>query len=183
MHVTRTAGGGWMNRSIPFSHRRLEIVDPGGGFWLAADGSYRVVRLNENGDTSLVLEVEVPEEPVTNADRQRFTEESLERSPDQRRAVEELIELSPSTKPVINQLHVDDEGRLWVRRRTNDDADSHYDIFAREGQYLGSIRLLFSPVVHFPTRVRDGQLYTLTADSLGVHTVVRAALPSLRAVH
>jgi hypothetical protein len=180
MHVTRTSNGGWMNRSIPFSHRPIELVDPGGGFWLASEESYRIVRLGESGDTVLVLEVDVAPEQVTSQDRERFIESTLEQSPDQRRAIEEMVSLAPSTKPVIDQLILDDEGRLWVRRRTAEDEEVRYDLFAREGEYLGSERLPFRPALYLPPRIRHGNLYALTTDSLGVHSVVRARLPSLR---
>jgi hypothetical protein len=169
-----------MNRSIPFSHTPIELVDPGGGFWLASEESYRIVRLGESGDTVLVLEVDVAPEQVTNQDRERFIESTLEQSPDQRRAIEEMVSLAPSTKPVIDQLILDDEGRLWVRRRTAEDEDVRYDLFAREGEYLGSERLPFRPALYLPPRIRHGNLYALTTDSLGVHSVVRARLPSLR---
>jgi hypothetical protein len=183
MHVTRTARGGWINRGVPFSPQPIELVDPAGGFWMTSGEAYRIARLDERGDTVLVLEVDIPPEPVTSEDRQRFIDSMLEGAPDQRRALEELVRLSPGTKPVIDQLSLDDESRLWVRHRVAEDEDIRYDLFARDGEYLGSVRLGFRPAVHIPPRIRHGKFHALATDSLGVHTVVRANLPPLSAAN
>ncbi|HUF26436.1 MAG TPA: 6-bladed beta-propeller [Gemmatimonadaceae bacterium] len=177
-HVTRI-GGGWMNRGIPFSPQPMTLVDPGGGFWTTSGETYRIARLDERGDTLLVLEVAEAPAPVTSEDRQRFIDEIVERSPDQRRAAEELAGLAPETKPIVDQLNLDDVGRLWVRRHAAEDENPLYDLFSRDGEYLGSVRLGFRPARHLPPRIRDGKLYALATDDLGVHTVVRANLPSL----
>jgi hypothetical protein len=126
-----------------------------------------------------VLEVDVAPEPVTREDREGFIETLVERAPDQRRAAEELVGVAPATKPVVDQLNLDDAGRLWVRRRAAEDENPRYDLFARDGQYLGSVRLGFRPAPYLPPRIRDGKLYALVTDSLDVHTVVRANLPPL----
>ena len=178
MHVTRVSGG-WMNRGIPFSSQPITLVDPAGGFWTTPGDTYRIVRLDERGDTVLVLEVDVAPEPVTREDLEGFIETLVERAPDQRRAAEELVGVAPATKPVVDQLNLDDAGRLWVRRRAAEDENPRYDLFARDGQYLGSVRLGFRPAPYLPPRIRDGKLYALVTDSLDVHTVVRANLPPL----
>jgi hypothetical protein len=180
MHVTRTAAGGWINRAIPFAPQRVELIDPAGGFWTTSGAEYRIARLGEEGDTLLLLEIDLAPDPVTREDRQRFIESMLENAPDQRRALEELVALSPDTKPVIEQLSLDDEGRLWVRRGASEDEDPRYDLFARDGRYLGSVTLAFRPALHVPPRIRSGRIYALVRDTLDVNMVVRAQLPRLR---
>jgi hypothetical protein len=180
--VYNNARGGYTYQSVPFAPSASRIVDPTGGFWITSGETYRIARLNESGDTVLVVEVDMPPEPVTAADRDAFVESLLERQPEERRAAEELAKLAHPTKPVIDQLNLDDEGRLWVRRRMDQGQTPVYDVFDREGEFVASVRLGFRPVIALPPRLRNGKLYAVVTDDLGVHTVVRADLPPLGAV-
>lgn len=176
--ISRNSRGGHTHRPVPFAPRGSVIVDPAGGFWRTAGDAYRLVRLNEQGDTVLVVEVDIAPEPVTAKDRHAYVESMVERHPDERRTAEELAQLGHSTKPVIDQLNLDDQGRLWVRRRMEGGQTSVYDVFDRQGEYMGSVRLGFRPSA-LPPRIRNGSLYAVVADQLDVQTVVRADVPPL----
>src|SRR5690606_32939845 len=115
-HVSRTADGGWRHSGIPLGARGSMIADPAGGFWMTRGDTWRVERLNERGDTVMVLEVDVPPAAVTDADRQRVIDSHLEDESQSRAVAEEIASLMPATKPLLDQLVLDDEGRLWVRR-------------------------------------------------------------------
>ena len=73
---------------------------------------------------------------------------------------------------------MDDEGRLWVRRTVAEGEHPLYDLFTRDGDFVGSIRLGFEPSAYFPPRIRNGKLYTVVLDDLDVPRVVRAELPT-----
>lgn len=177
--ISRTSTGGHSYRSVPFAPRGSLIVDPAGGLWVTAGDAYRLARLNEQGDTVLVVEIDMPPEPVTEEDRQAYVESVVERDPEERRTAEEIVKYAHPTKPVIDQLTLDDEGRLWVRRRAEEGQTPVYDVFDREGGYQGSVRLGFRPHAYLAPRIRDGRLYAVVADELDVQTVVRAELPQL----
>lgn len=177
-YISQNSRGGYSYGGIPFTQRTITIVDPAGGFWTTSAEAYRIARLDEHADTVLVLEVDVEPLPVTEEDRESYVEGVLERSPDQRRAAEAIIALAPATKPVLDQLVMDDVGRLWVRRVVSEGETPLYDVFTRDAEYVGSARLGFQPAPYFPPKIRDGRLYTLVLDSLEVQSVVRVDLSS-----
>lgn len=169
--------GGVSVRSIPFTSGTLWAVDPAGGFWLGHGERYRIVRLDEAGDTVLVVEVDLPPEPVTASDRDRFVEDMLEDAPERRRAAEEIASLMPEAKPVIDQLFVDERSRLWARRAHPEGDGPVYDVFDREGNHVSTVRISPAAAQYFVPRIRGGHLYTLRLDELDVHKVVRVPLP------
>lgn len=171
---TYRIGGGWGVTGIPFESGEITAINPSGGFWRAENTSYRVARTNEGGDTLIVIEAGVEEQPVTAEDRSAYIEEVTERDPETGRHAAEVAALMPDVKPIIGGLFVDDEGRLWVRRVTPEDAPAFYDLFSGGGDYLGSVRLGFEAAG--PLWVRHGHIYTWIEDELDVPYVVRAPL-------
>ena len=173
-------GGGYSYRGIPFEASTPTLVDPSGGFWRANTAEYRITRTAENGDTLLVIEAALPVKPVTAEDRAAYVEAVVERDPDDRRAAEEVAALMPEVKPILSGLFVDDEGRLWVRRAVENEGPAFYDLFSRDGDHLGSIRLGFDAGQYATLWVRHGSIYTWVVDDLDVPYVVRAPIPPLR---
>lgn len=177
--VYGNARGGFTYRSIPFGTGVASRVDPAGGVWLAHTSAYRVARLDSRGDTVLVIEADVAPLPVTETDRAAYAESSADAGPEARNAAREVASLMPEVKPVIEGLVVDDLGRLWVDRVVPLGETPLYDVFERDGDYLGSIRLAFEPNRYLPIRIRDGRLYALVQDELDIPFVVRADVPVL----
>ncbi len=169
--------GGWSFRPIPFRASLLSAVDPAGAVWVAMSDAYRIARLNARGDTTLVIEVDLPPSPVTAEDHAEFVQAARERDPEEERFAREIIRVMPETKPVLGQLVVDDRSRLWVRRFQEEDDPAHFDVFDPTGDYLTSVRLGVRTPPHFPPRIRDGRLHTLAVDDLDVPSVVRVELP------
>ena len=87
---------------------------------------------------------------------------------------EEVAGLMPDTKPILQGLLVDDQGRLWVERVTPEDAPDFYDLYSQDGDYLGSVRLAFEAAG--PIWVQHGSIYTWVADEFEVPYVVRASV-------
>ena len=150
------------------------VVNPAGGFWRAHGTSYRIARIGEDGDTLVVVEAGLPEEPVTDADRSAYVDSIVEELPGRRREAEEVAALMPDSKPMLERIFVDDEHRLWVQRVTPKDAPAFYDLFSADGEYLGSVRLAFAAAG--PLVIRNGHIYTWIEDDLDVPYVVRARL-------
>ena len=175
--LVKQTRGGWSYRGVPFQAGRVSIADPDGGFWQAHTGSYRVARLDERGDTTLVIEADVRPAPVTAADHEAHIETVLEFDPDGRAGAEEALSYAPDTKPVITRLQLDDLDRLWVGRVVPDGETPLYDVFDAGGTYLGSVRFGFEPNEYLPLRFRYGKLYALEQDDLDIPFVVRAPVP------
>ncbi len=177
--VDSQVGRGWLHSGIPFDPELITTVDPDGGFWQVHNAAYRVARLNEAGDTTLVLEVSVDPIPVERSDRTAYIERSAERGPRFRHIAEEVAELMAETKPLIQRLIVDDEGRLWVERTEREGANPLYDIFDKHGGFQGSVELEFKPDQIRPIRIRHGRIYAVVLDELDVPSIVRTEIPEL----
>ena len=159
---------------LRFDPFEMIVVNPAGGFWRAHSTSYRIARTGERGDTLVVIEADLPEAPVTDADRSAYVDSIAEDRPELRREAEEVAALMPDTRPMLAGMFVDDEHRLWVQRVTPDDAPAFYDLFSADGDYLGSVRLAF--VAAGPLVIRRSTIYTWIEDDLEVPFVVRARL-------
>jgi hypothetical protein len=175
--VARVGESGYSYRGIPFRPTDVTVVDPSGGFWQASTGRYSVVRLSEDGDTTLVIEAAIEASPVTAGDRTAFIEPMAERSPEDARIAQEILDVAPTVRPVLKRLFVDDEGRLWVERTSDAGEDPLWDVFSGDGEYRGSVRFGFAASVYLAPRVRDGRLYSFVQDELDVPFIVRAPLP------
>ena len=157
---------------LRFEPFEMIVVNPTGGFWRAHSESYRIARTGQGGDTLVVIEVGLPEQPVTDADRTAYVDSIVGERPELRREAEEVAALTPDAKPILAKIFVDDEHRLWVQRVTPEGAPAFYDLFSVDGDYLGSVRLAF--VAAGPLVIRHGQIYTWIEDDLDVQYVVRA---------
>lgn len=172
-------GNGWWHIYFPFDPRRVTAVDPAGGFWQAHTAAYRVARLNEAGDTTLVLNVDAERIPLSAGERAEFIDRVGDVGPESRRIAEAVADLMLDTKPLIQKLIVDDKGRLWVERTVEEGANPLYDLFNRNGDFLGSVALSFTPNPNLPIRIRHGHIYAVVLDKLDVPSIVRARVPAL----
>ena len=172
-HVVRS-GTGQLMLSIPFVPSNINIVQPSGGFWHAHTASYHLIRTDENGDTVVVIQAAVPVHSVTSEDRSAYIQYIVDFRPEERSAAEAAAELIPDVKPILAGFFVDDEERLWVERATPSDVPPFYDLFSRDGDYLGSVRLAFEPRPYSRVSVQHGNLYTWVVDEFDTPSVVRA---------
>ncbi len=170
-YTTGTRAGSF---DIPFEAFEMTVVDPSGGFWGAHNASYRIARTGEGGDTLVVIEAGLAGQRVTDEDRSAYIEGIVEDRPELRRVAEEVAGLMPDTKPILQGLLVDDQGRLWVERVTPEDAPDFYDLYSQDGDYLGSVRLAFEAAG--PIWVQHGSIHTWVADEFEVPYVVRASV-------
>ena len=167
------AGGLWQLLPIPFQAGETIVVNPSGGFWRANTAAYRIARTDEGGDTLVVIEAGLPVLPVTDEDRAEYVEGIVEfRGSEVRSDAEEVASILADVKPILAGMFVDDEGRLWVKRVTPDDAPAFYELFSEDGDYLGSVRFGFNPGAGI--WVQHGNIYTWVTDEMDVPFIVRA---------
>ena len=167
-------GDGRQFYGIPFDPSEVTVVSPSGDLWHANTASYRLTRTDEGGDTLVVIEAALPVLPVTSEDRSSYVRQWVDLDPEARRGAEAAAALMPDVKPVLESMFLDDEGRLWVERATPNDVPPFYDLFSRDGDYLGSVRLAFEPRPYSRVTVQHGNLYTWVVDELDTPFVVRA---------
>ncbi|NNM04664.1 MAG: hypothetical protein HKO65_06130 [Gemmatimonadetes bacterium] len=179
MNFVQSFGTSRAHYGIPFRATRMSAVDPDGGFWQVYTSTYRVARLDQKGDTVLVVEVAMDPVPVGSDERATHIERITERGQRFQRAAEAVASLIPETKPLIQKLIVDDRGRLWVEREVDAGANPVYDVFDRAGEFWGSIKLDFKPDQFRPIRVRHGHIYAVVLDEWDVPSIVRADLPDV----
>jgi len=93
-----------------------------------------------------------------------------------RRAVGDFDEdRVPKVKPPVREVHVADDGFLWVvREETGRGARPRADIFDPEGRYLGPVDLPFSLLA--PVAFRGDHLATVVWGPMGVHFVALARI-------
>lgn len=117
--------------------------------------------------------------PVTAEDRRRHVEQVAQYGEQNRIMAEEALAFAPDVHPLIDQLVLDDRGRVFVRRVVPAGENPIFDVFDRGGEYLGAVRLGFQPDTYRPPRIRNDRMYFLVLDSLDVPHVVRTSVPPL----
>lgn len=177
-YVTLFGDRGYSSRVMPYQHRPVTIVNPGGGLWRSDGSVYRLVRLSESGDTTMIIEANIPPPSVTDEDRRAVVAEAeaMEQGEAYVRGAEAMVAAIPETKPAISGLVVDDLGRLWVRRGEGGADGPRYDVFSASGDFETTVELRFRPSEYLPIEIQDGYVYALVRDDLEVPYVVRAAI-------
>lgn len=164
-----TFSGQGMFLAVPFSPTMRWLADPRGYMWSGTNDAYRIVRASFAGDTTLIIERAYEPLPVTSADIEEWMQIGSVT-----RLLESGVDIDrsriPSTKPIFNELTVDDAGYLWVRLIT-DSPGTRYDVFDPDGRYLGQV----STPDEVQTRpvIRGSLFYAVVTDELDVPYVVR----------
>jgi hypothetical protein len=166
--------GGNMYMAVPFSPTPRRALDRRGFVWCTTSETYRVVRVRlGTGDTVAVAERKIPTVPVTAEERARAiasADSSLKRF----ETTDADFSQIPKTKPFIDALHVDDSGRLWVRRPTTEPNATIFDVFDERGRLLASVRAPFRIDQHRRPEIRGDEMYAVALDEDDVQHVVRA---------
>lgn len=171
----RTERGGRM-MGIPFVPRPITAWDPRGFMWCTPSDVFEVVQIRLGpGDTALRVTRDVSPPPVTSAEREAAiarARENFKAYPNARLDFSRI----PRVKPVIAAMHVDEAGRLWVRRTDTDTLRAVFDVFDQSGRHVataeGRMRFRFgiAPVV------RGDAFYAIVLDEDDVQYVIRARI-------
>lgn len=160
--------------SLPYGWRYIWRPDPIRGLvWSLRTDTYEVHARTITGDSLTRLGADVDRVKVTPDERER-TIASLE-SMVQAGAPQERLDYSriPDQRPAIENVDLDDRGRLWVRRRGKD-GRLLADVYSHRGQFLETISFPEWSVWHVrPMRIVGDAVVTVVEDSLQVSHVVR----------
>jgi hypothetical protein len=162
--------------TVPFSAVPVRLLDSRGFVWCTPGDKYRIVKTQlGRSDTLAVIERTVPPVPVPFAEREAAIAraDSAMRSYETKHADPSQI---PSVKPVIADLSVDDVGRLWVRRSTNDKLTTVFDVLDDKGVLAATVRAPFSIRPGSRPVVRGDVVYATILDEDDVQYVVRARI-------
>jgi len=164
-------GEGRLVATVPFSAGLSTTRSPAGTQWGMMTGDYLLFEVDAAGDTLRVIHAEYEPIRVTEADRE-VAIEGLSWFTDQGGKLD--AGLLPDMKPAAWNLFVDDAGRIWVSRMTQNPAGQDYDLFDPDGRFLGRVQL---PVpMNAVRRVVGDHIYGVTQDELGVPYVIRARI-------
>ena len=174
-------GRGTLYLQVPFYAVPRQAVAPTGELWTTAEGLTRleVSRWTPPGDTSLVIVVERPTQPVTSSERDSAMAEVYTRL-EGRVATPPTLDPSkiPAHKPPAYGLSLDERGRLWVRTSDPGSGSTIYDIFEPDGRHAGTLELPFRVDAWIPPTSRGDAVWAVVTDDADVQYVVRARVRS-----
>lgn len=154
---------------VPFAPSQYVRYDPGGRAWCADTRTVAIAeyRLGDSVPHRTLAAAADPA-PVTPAERDSAIAEVRKfgagigpGDPD--------FALIPSTKPILQAIDPDDEGRLWVRATTREGA--RLFVFDSAGKHIATAPFVPGVSPWLPLTVRRGRVYAVTADSLDVPVV------------
>lgn len=164
---------------IPFYPRAQTTFDPAGYIWRSHGGEpvYRVARSSLSGDTSLVLDRSWEPVPVPDAERDSAIDRIREGIRERGGRADQDWSRVPREKPPIEQLFISDDGHLWVRT-SSPDSLTRFDIFERDGTYVGSAATVLPLVSYLAPVVRGDRLWGVVRDEFDVEYVVQGRITS-----
>ncbi len=168
-------GSSRMRVGVPFQGYMTWRFSPTGTVWTLLTGRYQLTEMTIDGRVLRTITKDHEPLPVTDGDREQAIE-NLEWFTSQGGQIDRSK--FPGTKPSTVSFFVDDEENLWVERQVaiadEDDAGRLFDLFDGQGRYLGMLRLPFELRNSIPAPiVREGVLYGVTSDEIGVLYLVR----------
>lgn len=167
--------GARMFAQMPFAVRRPWALDPRGYVWFAVSDTYRVYQTGVDGDTLRVITLDRPPEALGPVGRDSILSPIRSNRADGWRSVDLDESTFPETRPLFENLAVDDRGGLWLWQR-RDTSSTTYDVFDPEGRYLGDVRVPF-PIRRFANpRIVGDRFYAITRDDLDVSYLVRGRI-------
>lgn len=166
-----------ISQPVPFTARPWITLDGDGDLWAAdGDGTYAIRRQSLEGDTILIIHRAYRPVAIPDSARERAVEELLDwfsTGVPGGIAREELnLARIPEVYPPFDRGYVSADGALWVRRTLGGN-DFGFDVFSKEGEYLG---LADTPDGLGRMRIEmitADAVYAVDTDSLGVNTVLR----------
>jgi hypothetical protein len=169
-----TGNGGSMFMSLPFLPQTQVVTTRAGTAWCTAAAEYSLSTGRLGQPMREVVALKVAPLEVTREERQR----SLDRIDSLTRRYGKMIgdpSLMPRTKPVIERIHGDPAGRVWVRTTAAPAAAPSFDVFDPSGRAVahvasGASRRKMNPYL---TWITDTHLYSVEMNDDDVPAVVR----------
>ena len=171
-------GRSTMRVAVPFQGFMAWRFSRRGTVWTLHTGRYELTEMTIGGEVLRRVTKDHKPIPVSDEEREAAVE-NLEWFTSQGGQINRSK--IPRSKPSTASFFIDDEGNLWVERQVaagdEGDAGRLFDLFEAEGRCLGVVRLPFEMGWSIPEPiVRQGVLYGVTSDEIGVLYVVRARI-------
>ena len=165
---------GFMRASVPHTPSLTWRLSRSGDLWFVLTGDYEIYQRTFGGDTLRVIRKEFAPLPVTAADLDE-ARENLEWFTRQGGEID--LSKVPDHKPGVRSFFFGRDGALWVEPVTTVDRQNRvFELFDREGRFLGEVLLPF-PLQASPPPVFLGDfMYALTRDELEVPYIVKARI-------
>ena len=166
---------GSMRAGVPFTPSVRWQLTRQGDFWTIHTGTYELFRQAAKGDTIRVVTKPFETVPVTGAEKDSALAR-LKWFTDQGGKVDRSR--IPDIKPAVEWFRVAEDGYLWVNAVQADTGAQRrvFEIFDRDGRYLGDVRLPF-PLMSYPAPIlRRDRLIGVIQDDAGVPYIVRARI-------
>jgi hypothetical protein len=154
--------------SVPFAPRPIQALGRSGETWCAPNPSrYEILRLVPGARDTVRITREIAPVSVTKAERDSIIGVFDARGPsglDFNRI--------PRTKPIIEQVTIDDQGRPWVRR-ANAQKVVEFDVYDTNGKPVATVAFPRVRTPGWPFIVRGEHVFTVVLDEDDVPHVVR----------
>lgn len=174
--TTRTDANGKVTgqsfRSIPWAASRASTWSAEADLYCVPNSAkYEILKTKLGGKDTVRISRTAPLVPVT-----AFEKDSVVKLMEEKGPTGLDYDRIPKTKPAIDRISVDDQGRLWVRH-TNAKKEIEFDIFGANGRLIGStnVGVLNSSSFH-PFTVRGDNIYLVVLDADDLQHVVRFRL-------
>lgn len=126
-----------MSFAIPFAPKIVQHPGPGGTIWSAVTNQYRIAH-TRGTDTLMIIERELPAEPVLDAEWEAGLEDFLKFVNENPSAdCEPRRPDKPAAKPLVGDLFAAPDGHLWVE--VVRDAGNRWEIFDAGGSLIGTL--------------------------------------------
>jgi hypothetical protein len=161
---------------LRLSPRLILAFDRRGYIWSAMTDDYRLIQRTFTGDTARIVTRAFRRAPVTDADRDTIRLELAD--PQYAHMPTEMRNPPiPTHRVAIERIYVADDGHVFVQPIGDGSAPAPLDVFDPDGRYLGPLAATFHlvPMPALPV-FRDGRVWGVTEDTLGVRYVIRARL-------
>jgi len=155
--------------SIPFAPSPIGALGPSGEVWCAPNSArYEVTRLIGGAKDTVRFSRNVTPVPVTKAERDSIVGVFDAKGPS---GLD--FDRIPKTKPAIQLISVDDQGRPWIRRM-NAEGMVSFDIYSPDGKPVATTDLgPYRTMTYLPFVVRGDHVYMVVLDQDDVQHVTR----------
>jgi hypothetical protein len=146
------------------------------GFVYGYNQEYKLYIADWSGKSVIGIEKDVPSQTISSKERNKIIADLHKSTAEaglgwSKGVVEKMANL-PKHRPFFDRIRVDDEGRMYVRRRRSvldDRTEMTFDIFGSDGYFLYTTKLPFVPMC-----IRDGRMYHVSyTEETGEVKVIR----------
>lgn len=170
-----------MRMAIPHQPRVHFVPDPTGRLLTGWSGEYSIRESTDGRDTVAIFGRAWTPEPVAASEKQELVDEMIRRQLEGNRSGPDEAtyrnaydpSLIPNTRPAYGTIFVDRSGRRWLQLSSADTTQVQFDVFARDGRWLDTVRLPRSqwPATSFRTSWGRGEVAVAMEDEDGLPLV------------